>query len=54
MTTKIKHQDLCLPISPMFAMHLADLICDLQQLPSTSETPATQQSVVVFILWKLG
>ncbi|MGE6648490.1 DUF2787 family protein [Shewanella colwelliana] len=28
MTIKIKHQDLCLPISPMFAMHLADLISD--------------------------
>lgn len=28
MTIKIKHQDLCLPISPMFAMHLTDLICE--------------------------
>ncbi|RTR31665.1 DUF2787 family protein [Shewanella atlantica] len=28
MTIKIKHQDLCLPISPMFAMHLAELISD--------------------------
>ena len=30
MTTKIKHQDLCLPISPMFALHLADLISEYE------------------------
>ncbi|MCL1096168.1 MULTISPECIES: DUF2787 family protein [Shewanella] len=30
MTIKIKHQDLCLPISPMFAMHLAELISNHQ------------------------
>lgn len=28
MTIKIKHQDLCLPISPMFALHLANFISD--------------------------